>query len=433
MPVRRSIAASSGRTTATSTCGSAACRTDLYLLTSLGRTPSDLSIGTFCHENGHLLCRFPDMYDYGERDGDNIASAGIGSYCLMGSGNHLDYGRSPSPVCAYLRDLAGWCDNEIDLNTAGVVEAKHGDYNTVMKYPHEQAERVFPGREPVEDGPRPRLAGERACRLPLRHPRVERAPAGHGGQALPVRAAAGRRPRAIWSSTPTRATAPTCSARSAASRCRRTSAPNSREWDGRESGLVLADIGAPGETITFGAGVTAPVQTAVVNANPMLNIPDADPVGISHAVTVAESGTVSRIRVGVNITHTYIGDLSVVLQSPLGRRAILHAQLGGSDDDLVTTYDSSTPGELATMVGQPMHGDWVLTVIDRVAQDVGVLKSWRLELTSVAVGVAAPVRTERQPAKTTRPAAALRIGGMANVPLPPRQPAARAKGTHRPR
>src|SRR4029450_6753157 len=58
------------------------------------------------------------------------------------------------------------------------------------------------------------------------------------------------------------------------------SATNSREWDGRDSGLVIADIGAPGETITFGAGVTAPVQTAVVNANPMLNIPDADPVGI---------------------------------------------------------------------------------------------------------------------------------------------------------
>ena len=84
------------------------------------------------------------------------------------------------------------------------------------------------------------------------------------------------------------------------------------------------------------------------------------------------------------------------------------------------------------MVGQPMHGDWVLTVIDRVAQDVGVLKSWRLELTSVAVGVAAPVRTERQPAKTARPAAALRIGGIAKVPLPPRQPVARAKATHRP-
>ena len=52
---------------------SATMRTDLYLLTSLGRTAADLSIGTFCHENGHLLCRFPDMYDYGERDGDSAA------------------------------------------------------------------------------------------------------------------------------------------------------------------------------------------------------------------------------------------------------------------------------------------------------------------------------------------------------------------------
>ena len=111
-----------------------AVRTDLYLLTSLGRTPADLSIGTFCHENGHLLCRFPDMYDYGERDGDSVASSGIGSYCLMGSGNHNDNGRSPSPVCAYLRDLAGWCDNEVDLNTAGDHAASQGDYNTVMKY-----------------------------------------------------------------------------------------------------------------------------------------------------------------------------------------------------------------------------------------------------------------------------------------------------------
>ena len=40
-------------------------------------------------------------------------------YCLMGAGNHLDSGRSPSPVCSYLRDLAGWCDTQIDLSVAG--------------------------------------------------------------------------------------------------------------------------------------------------------------------------------------------------------------------------------------------------------------------------------------------------------------------------
>ena len=118
-------------------------KTDLYLLTSLGRSAADLSIGTFCHENGHLLCRFPDMYDYGQRDGDNIPSAGIGMYCLMGAGNHLDSGRSPSPVCSYLRDLVGWCDNQIDLTTAGTYEAKHGDYDTVIKYPSSKPNEYF--------------------------------------------------------------------------------------------------------------------------------------------------------------------------------------------------------------------------------------------------------------------------------------------------
>ena len=168
-------------------------RTDLYLLTSLGRTAADLSIGTFCHENGHLLCRFPDMYDYGERDGDSVVSAGIGNYCLMGSGNHLDFGRSPSPVCSYLRDLAGWCDNEIDLARAGAVRGRARRLRHRAEVPHVQAERVLPRREPDRRWTSTGAAGQRPRRLPLRHPRLQRAAAGIRDQALPVRAAAGRR------------------------------------------------------------------------------------------------------------------------------------------------------------------------------------------------------------------------------------------------
>ena len=160
-PLRRADAvstASSGRTTTTSTCSSAPCAPTSICSPASGARAADLSIGTFCHENGHLLCRFPDMYDYGERDGDRRASAGIGNYCLMGSGNHLDFGRSPSPVCAYLRDLAGWCDNEIDLSVAGAYEAKHGDYNTVMKYRTSKPNEYFLVENRIEDGPRPGAA-----------------------------------------------------------------------------------------------------------------------------------------------------------------------------------------------------------------------------------------------------------------------------------
>ncbi|MDO8161788.1 M6 family metalloprotease domain-containing protein [Bacillus toyonensis] len=119
-------------------------KTHFYLLTSLGRNSGDLSIGTFCHETGHLLCRFPDMYDYGipDREGDDKKSEGIGTYCLMGSGNHLNNGLTPSPVCAYLRDLAGWCENNIIL-ADGVYTSKHGDYSTVMRYNTDKQNEYF--------------------------------------------------------------------------------------------------------------------------------------------------------------------------------------------------------------------------------------------------------------------------------------------------
>jgi hypothetical protein len=52
----------------------------------------------------------------------------------MSSGNHLDEGRTPSPICAYLRELAGWPDQVVCLNNKGSYEAIHGDYETLYKY-----------------------------------------------------------------------------------------------------------------------------------------------------------------------------------------------------------------------------------------------------------------------------------------------------------
>ena len=130
-------------------------------------------------------------------------------------------------------------------------------------------------------------------------------------------------------------------------------------------------------------------------ARPSAPIPDDDPVGISSAISIAASGTVARIKVGVDIRHPYVGDLRVELRSPGGRRAVMHARLGGSSDDLVASYHSASPGVLATMVGQPMQGDWLLSVADRVAEDVGTLNKWRIELRSATVGDAVVAAAER--------------------------------------
>ncbi len=77
-----------------------------YQITNIG---TSLQIGTFSHENGHMLCDFPDVYDYGY---DSIGGAGV--FCLMNSGGH---GTNPSQVSAYLKLAAGW-GTAIDITSA---------------------------------------------------------------------------------------------------------------------------------------------------------------------------------------------------------------------------------------------------------------------------------------------------------------------------
>lgn len=362
-----------------------AMRTELYLLTGLGRNPSELTIGTFCHENGHLLCRFPDMYDYGNRDGDDQDSAGIGFYCLMGAGNHLDFGRSPAPVCAYLRDLAGWCDTVIDLNAPGAYEARHSDYGVVMKYRTSKPSEYFI----VEN--RSRMGLDRAAPasgLAVYHCDILGSNEFQQGTAnkhyqCALLQADGRRD--LENNANNQGDGSDLFGAAAGLVLSSTSNPHSREWDGRESGLVLSDISTPGERIAFRTGQSVTSQVARGEQAPNLEIPDNKAGGVLSTIPLATSGIVRRIQVNVDITHTYIGDLIVELFSPSGRRAVLHARQGGSKDDLIVSYDSNRPGELSTLVGQPIQGNWVLRVSDRARIDVGRLRKWSLEIESAAV------------------------------------------------
>jgi M6 family metalloprotease-like protein len=65
---------------------------------------NQLKLDTFCHENGHMLCNWPDLYDY------DFDSYGVGRYCLM-----CDSASETNPVqpCAYLKYLAGWAETTL--------------------------------------------------------------------------------------------------------------------------------------------------------------------------------------------------------------------------------------------------------------------------------------------------------------------------------
>jgi hypothetical protein len=74
-----------------------------FQITGMG---SSLAIGTFCHENGHMICFFPDLYDY---DGDSM---GVGNYDIM----CIDNDNNPLEPSAWCKYKAGW-ESITDLTT----------------------------------------------------------------------------------------------------------------------------------------------------------------------------------------------------------------------------------------------------------------------------------------------------------------------------
>ena len=357
-----------------------AIRTYFYLLTSMGRSSADLSIGTFCHENGHLLCRFPDMYDYGERDSDDIDSAGIGAYCLMGSGNHNNSGRTPSPVCSYLRELAGWCENIMILNDrSGPVDAVHGEYHTALKYSTDKRNEYFlienRSKLGLDQGlPSSGLAvyhcdtrgsNEWQEGTPARHYQCALLQAdGHLDLERNINQGDGGD---LFQAMPGVSLS-------------HATTPSSRQWDGTDSGLVISQVSAPDTSITFVLGEQATMPTVCGEAVPALAIPDNDPAGISSTIAIGQAGIIRHLKAAVDITHTYIGDLIVELAAPSGQQVHLHNRSGAGSDNLILTYDSTGGSALAPLVGQPAQGNWILRVRDVAGQDIGKLNRWSLEL-----------------------------------------------------
>lgn len=140
-------------------------------------------------------------------------------------------------------------------------------------------------------------------------------------------------------------------------------------------------------SITAAAQTDARPDTTTLNLVdiPGVLIPDNRPEGISRYLQVAPVGRIRDLEVSVDITHSYIGDLSVVLVSPTGTQVELHQRTGGNADNLITTYTPATTSGLQRLRGETVHGTWTLTVKDLEAQDEGKLNRWALHLTYAPV------------------------------------------------
>ncbi|MFJ3978242.1 S8 family peptidase [Streptomyces sp. NPDC090021] len=129
----------------------------------------------------------------------------------------------------------------------------------------------------------------------------------------------------------------------------------------------------------FGEGQVDALKAVGSTPPPGTYFENTADVAIGDHTTVESPLTVSGVtgnapatlKVGVNIVHTYIGDLKVDLIAPDGSVYTVHNRSGGSADNINQVYTVNASSEVA-------NGTWKLRVNDNARGDIGKIDSWNL-------------------------------------------------------
>ncbi|MBT2472981.1 S8 family serine peptidase [Streptomyces sp. ISL-66] len=130
-------------------------------------------------------------------------------------------------------------------------------------------------------------------------------------------------------------------------------------------GSGLADAAA---TVT---AVTSTPTTPSFENTADFAIGDNTTVESPITVTGVTGNAPTALKVGVNIVHTYIGDLKVDLVAPDGTVYTVHNRAGGGTDNINQTFTVNASSEVA-------NGTWKLRVNDNAGGDTGKIDSWSL-------------------------------------------------------
>ena len=184
-----------------------------------------------------------------------------------------------------------------------------------------------------------------------------------------------------------------------------TALANNTQYFWRVNGINGCGEGAASSAFSF--------TTAAVVANycrtPNLAIPDNNTTGVTDSQAVATTGTLTNLRMSFNITHTYMGDLTLILTKGATSVTLLQrpgnaANTGtsgcsgnngnvivdnaatltlesncGSGTPAYTSGGSYKPNNPFTpFVGQSLDGTWSLRAFDAAGTDVGTLVQWCL-------------------------------------------------------
>jgi subtilisin-like proprotein convertase family protein len=155
-----------------------------------------------------------------------------------------------------------------------------------------------------------------------------------------------------------------------------------------------------------GEGVFGPsfsFSTSVVNCSEFdtndlpLEISEEGTPTVTAKIFLSEDLQVSDVNVNLEISHTFLEDLTVSLISPTGTRVTLLSKNCGNLNNIIAAFDdegveincSGNPaingvvkplGSLASFNGESTLGEWVLEVEDGAVSDGGSLDAFSLEI-----------------------------------------------------
>ncbi|MFZ5829036.1 MAG: S8 family serine peptidase [Planctomycetota bacterium] len=144
----------------------------------------------------------------------------------------------------------------------------------------------------------------------------------------------------------------------------------------------------------------------------------SDMTTVASTITITDTGTIHDLDIELDITHTWLSDLTVELMAPDGTRFKLIEFAGGSGDNFTGTIlddeasafvgDGSAPFSgrfrpqvpLSTLDGKSITGTWTLLVTDSALADQGTLNSWGIRASLHQPLVMAPIADQTMSHRT---------------------------------
>ncbi|MYV64690.1 S8 family serine peptidase [Streptomyces sp. SID2131] len=146
---------------------------------------------------------------------------------------------------------------------------------------------------------------------------------------------------------------------------------NARPLPGTCTGGCGTGIADAAKTVNAVTTTTPPAGNVFTNTT-RVAVPDNTTVSSSIAVTGRTGNAPAALKVGVDITHTWRGDLVIDLVAPDGTvRNLKASSSSDSADNVVTTYTVDASSEVA-------NGTWKLQVRDVATGDTGYINAWSL-------------------------------------------------------